>query len=82
MWPGILSIAAERCPQGGTAMFALLALGGTVGCSAGPTAVGIAAGATGGDIRLGLSFGTIFPVIMVIGVAVLMAKFKSGREGK
>ncbi len=40
MWPGVFSLAAEACPQGGTALFALLALAGDVGCVSGPLVVG------------------------------------------
>ena len=80
MWPGTLSIAAEKCPQGGTAMFALLALAGNLGAGGGPMIVGMAAGAAGGNIRAGLSFGTIFPVLLVIGFAVLMIRFKRGGQ--
>ncbi len=45
MWPGVFSLAAEKCPGGGTAMFAFFALAGDVGCSAGPGLVGIISGA-------------------------------------
>jgi fucose permease len=41
MWPGVFSLSAETYPQGGTAMFAILALAGDVGCSAGPGLVGV-----------------------------------------
>ena len=41
MWPGTFSKASATLPKGGTAMFALLALGGDVGCSGGPTLVGM-----------------------------------------
>ena len=34
MWPGTFSMVARAFPQGGTAMFAMLALAGDVGCSA------------------------------------------------
>lgn len=40
MWPGVYSLAAEKIPRGGTAMFALLALAGDIGCCAGPSLVG------------------------------------------
>ena len=80
MWPGMLSIAAVKCPQGGTALFALLALGGTLGCTIGPTAVGFVAGAAGDNIRAGISVGTIFPVVLVIGVVLMMTRFKRGVE--
>ena len=41
MWPGSLSMTAERFPLGGTAMFAILAMSGDVGCSIGPWLAGI-----------------------------------------
>ena len=41
MWPGSLSMTAERFPLGGTAMFAILAMSGDVGCSVGPWLAGI-----------------------------------------
>ena len=37
MWPGTFSMAAASVKRGGTALFALLALAGDVGCSSGPT---------------------------------------------
>ena len=46
LWPGVFSVAAVRCRGGGTALFALLALAGDVGCTCGPTLVGIVSGAT------------------------------------
>lgn len=47
MWPGTFSKASAALPKGGTAMFALLALGGDIGCSGGPTLVGMVSGALG-----------------------------------
>ena len=40
-WPGTVSLSAETYPRGGTAMFAVLALAGDVGCSVGPGLVGV-----------------------------------------
>lgn len=68
MWPGVFSLAAEFCPQGGTAMFAFLALAGDIGCSGGPSVVGGISGAFGGDLKTGLMAAIIFPVILIIGV--------------
>ena len=65
LWPGTFSLASARLPQGGTAMFALLALAGDVGCAAGPSAVGSIADALGGDLRIGIAFGLCFPVLML-----------------
>jgi fucose permease len=41
MWPGILSLSAARFPRGGTAMFGILAISGTLGCSLGPWLTGL-----------------------------------------
>ena len=43
-WPGTFSAGTRRCPLGGTVMFAMLALAGDLGCSAGPTLVGFVSG--------------------------------------
>lgn len=40
MWPGTFSLASKHLPSGGTAMFALLALAGDIGCCSGPSLVG------------------------------------------
>ena len=44
MWPGTFSRASKALPAGGTALFAILALGGDIGCSGGPTLVGMVSG--------------------------------------
>ena len=68
MWPGTFSKASAALPKGGTAMFALLALGGDIGCSGGPTLVGVVSGAFGDDLKLGVLAGIIFPVLLLTGV--------------
>lgn len=45
MWPGMISLSARMFTTGGTALFALLALGGDLGCSVGPWLTGIVSGA-------------------------------------
>ena len=66
LWPGTFSLSTARLPQGGTAMFALLALAGDVGCAAGPSAVGALSDALGGDLRMGIAFGIFFPLLMLV----------------
>ncbi|MCD8190736.1 MAG: MFS transporter [Clostridiales bacterium] len=66
LWPGTFSIAAKRCPAGGTALFALLALGGDVGCGGGPTLVGLMTGVLSGNLKRGLLFGILFPVLLLL----------------
>ena len=65
MWPGTYSLAARELPGGGSAMFALLALGGDLGCSAGPTLVGLVSGACGDSLKTGLLAATVFPLLLV-----------------
>ena len=70
MWPGTYSIGALKMPLGGTAMFALLAFGGDIGCTSGPDVAGII-GNHFNNIRAGLGFGMIFPMVLIIGVICL-----------
>ena len=68
MWPGTFSKAAAALPKGGTAMFALLALGGDLGCSGGPTVVGIVSSALGDNLKMGILVSIIFPVLLLAGI--------------
>ena len=71
MWPGTLSISAQRCPRGGTAMFALLALGGDLGGAVGPALVGAVSGAAGGNLKPGLLAASVFPLLLIGGLYLL-----------
>ena len=68
LWPGTISLAAASLPTGGTALFALLALGGDLGCSAGPTYVGMVSSALAGDLRKGILWAGIFPILLIVGL--------------
>ena len=68
MWPGTFSRATASIKRGGTALFALLALGGDIGCSAGPTLVGFVSGAFGDDLHKGILAGILFPVLLLAGL--------------
>ena len=70
MWPGTFSISSKVCPQGGTTIFALLALAGDIGCSAGPTTVGFVSSALQDNLKLGLLSAIIFPVLMIAGLTM------------
>lgn len=69
LWPGTFSLSCARMPRGGTAMAALLALGGDVGCSLGPTVVGLVSNAAGDSIRSGLLAAIAFPVLLILCLA-------------
>jgi MFS family permease len=75
MWPGTISISAQKCPRGGTAMFAFLALAGDLGAAVGPAMVGGIAEATGGNLKTGLIYATVFPTVLIFGLIILMKKF-------
>jgi len=75
MWPGTLSLTAGGYPSGGIAMFALLALGGDLGCAFGPWLTGIVADSS--DLNTGLLTGMIFPAVMLIGLFILRSLLKS-----
>ena len=72
MWPGTFSRASKALPAGGTALFALLALGGDIGCSGGPTLVGMVSGMCKGNLKAGILAALIFPVLLLTG-----AKFET-----
>ena len=71
MWPGTFSMAAASVKRGGTALFALLALAGDVGCSSGPTYVGMISGALNDNLKLGIFAALIFPVLMIMGIKMI-----------
>ena len=71
MWPGTLSISSKQLPLGGTAMFALLAMAGDLGGALGPSAVGWFTQMSGDNLRMGMRFGCVFPVIIIIGLWIL-----------
>lgn len=74
MWPGTFSKAAAALPKGGTALFAMLALGGDVGCSGGPTLVGAVTSMTGDNLKTGILSAVIFPVLLLAAVILLCGK--------
>ena len=71
MWPGTISLSSRKCPTGGTAMFAFLALAGDLGATAGPAVVGKVAEVAGEDLKNGLLAATIFPICMTLGLVFL-----------
>jgi len=70
-WPGTFSVGTQRCPLGGTVMFAMLALAGDLGCSAGPTLVGFVSGMFGDNLKSGLAAAVVFPVLIIAGMRLL-----------
>ena len=83
MWPGVFSLGSETYPQGGTAMFALLALAGDLGCGGGPGLVGMISGWLEGAmdvmsaLKSGLGVAIIFPIMMILGITALRKAVKN-----
>lgn len=80
MWPGTISISSQKCPRGGTAMFAFLALAGDLGAAVSPTMVGRFSEMAGGNLKVGLFTATVFPIILTIGLIFLGRKVKLKME--
>lgn len=70
LWPGTFSKAAAAIKGGGTALFAMLALAGDVGCSGGPTLAGMVSSSLGNNLRLGILAAIVFPVLLLLGVMI------------
>ena len=81
MWPGTYSKSAVAIKGGGTAMFALLALGGDLGCSSGPTLAGFVSSIAGGNLRAGILSAVIFPALLLVGLFLCGTEVKkSGKD--
>lgn len=75
MWPGAISLSSQKCPRGGTAMFALLALAGDLGATVSPAMVGNISNIAGGNLKIGLLAATAFPLILILSLIVLNRRF-------
>lgn len=82
MWPGSISISSQKCPRGGTAMFAFLALAGDLGATVSPAMVGSVSNMVDGNLKIGLLVATAFPLILILGLIVLNRKFKAGEVSR
>ena len=74
MWPGSISISSQKCPMGGTAMFAFLALAGDLGATVSPAMVGTISEMADSNLKTGLLAAAIFPMILVVGLMILKKK--------
>ena len=56
-------------------MFAFLALAGDLGATVSPAMVGGIADAVGGNLKTGLLFATLFPIVMIVGLILLLKQW-------
>lgn len=80
MWPGTFSKAAASLKGGGTAMFALLALAGDLGCSSGPTLAGMVSSFFDDTLRIGILAAIVFPVLLLVSLLVSGKLLKLARS--
>ena len=71
MWPGSFSKASAAIRNGGTAMFALLALAGDLGCSGDPSLVGYISSIASDNLKKGILAAIIFPFLLIVGILLL-----------
>ncbi len=76
-WPGTFSLSAVALRGGGTALFALLALFGDLGCMGGPAVISFVTDtAAGGSLKYAMLAGILFPVCLLLGLLVLKKRRK------
>lgn len=80
MWPGAFSIGAAALRGGGTLTFALFALAGDLGCSGGPTLVGFIAEHAGDNLKTGILWALIFPILLMAGVILIRNTHKKAKK--
>ncbi|MCI8286220.1 MAG: MFS transporter [Lachnospiraceae bacterium] len=68
MWPGTFSKAAASIRKGSTALFAMMALAGDLGCSGGPTVVGMVSSCFDEDLKKGILAAVFFPLFLIFGI--------------
>ena len=76
MWPGTLSLSPGFIRNGGTAMYALFALAGDIGCLSGPTIVGLVSSANGENLNSGILAAIVFPALILVFVSILASQIK------
>lgn len=75
-WPGVLSVSSKNIPTGGTAMFAILAVCGDIGCSSGPQLAAVVSEIEGAGLSMGLLSCMVFPLIIAISMVFFLKNRK------
>lgn len=75
MWPGMLALCASKYPTAGASMFALLALGGDIGCSVGPWLTGTVSDAV---VNLVNNTPSVFKGLLESGLSAEQLGLKAG----
>ncbi len=76
-WPGTYSLAAVSLRGSGTALFALLALAGDLGCMGGPALISLGTTALpGATLKSAMLLGLLFPLGLIAGLLTLVRRAK------
>lgn len=78
LWPGTYTLGTKHLSRGGTAMFALFALAGDIGCAVGPDFVGIVSEISEGGLKSGILWAAVFPLAAIL--VTLFLKFSTDRR--
>ena len=80
MWPGTYSLAAKNITNINMSAFALLAIGGDLGCTLGPAAVGWIAEQFGGNLKISFLISAIFPIATLSILLIYGKKIKNRKK--
>ena len=80
MWPGTYSLATQKIHGVGTREFALLALGGDIGCIAGPSAAGWIAGFFGDDLKISFILCAVFPIAITLTLLAMLSRNQKRKD--
>lgn len=83
MWPGIVSLAAEKFPNGGGAMYGAIAMAGDIGCSAAPYITGIVASMEvwgNNGLKAGMFVSIVYPIVYAAAFTAFTVCSRNGKR--
>lgn len=80
MWPGIYSLSAVNLSSMGMRVFALLALGGDLGCTVGPSLAGFVADIFGESLSASFLLSAVFPLAITLILAYVSKNWNSAKD--
>ena len=83
MWPGIVTLAAEKFPNGGGAMYGAIAMAGDIGCSAAPYITGIVASMKvwgNNGLKAGMFVSIVYPIVYAAAFTAFTVCSRNGKR--
>ena len=78
MWREASARERRLCPEEAQRCLPFSPWRGDLGCAGGPTAVGMVSGALGGNLKLGILSGVVFPLLVIAGVLLCAGLTRKG----